>query len=144
MKKMMVCVLCCMVVFLQACQTVTHESVSEIQNGAFKVMVRTQEFNNSGTEFVDVCVANTSSHEFPDKPDKSDQCFLRGYDFGTLSVKWLEPEVIEVSFHVGRVTRFTNSAFAYPSGSVPQAFHTLLCDGCEPAPDYPHPGDLKR
>jgi hypothetical protein len=70
--------------------------VSEVANGTFKVMVRTQEFNNSGTEIVDVCVANVEAHQFP---GKAYQCFLKGYDFGTLSVKWLDPQVIEVSFH---------------------------------------------
>ncbi|HEX4604100.1 MAG TPA: hypothetical protein VH724_08920 [Candidatus Angelobacter sp.] len=39
--------------------------MSEIANGPFKVMVRTQEFNHSGSDIVDVCVANASSHEFP-------------------------------------------------------------------------------
>lgn len=68
--KLRVSLLCCMVILLQSCSTVTRQSVSEIDNGPFKVMVRTQEFNNSGSEIVDVCVANTGSHEFPDHPDK--------------------------------------------------------------------------
>ena len=144
MPKTVICVLFCMVIFLQSCSTITRRSVSEIENGPFKVMVRTQEFNHSGTEIVDICVANTSSHEFPDKPDKTSQCFLKGYDFTALSVKWQRPSVIAVSFHSGRVMHFKNSAFAYPGGPVPEAFHTLLCDGCEPEPKYPHPDDVKR
>jgi hypothetical protein len=134
-----ICVLCCMVIFLQSCRTITRRSVSEIENGPFKVMVRTQEFNHSGSDIVDICVANMSSHEFPDKPDKTSQCFLNGYDFEALSVKWQGPRVIEVSFSSGRVTHFTNSALVSPGGErVPEAFHTLLCDGCEPEPKYPH------
>jgi hypothetical protein len=117
-----------MVIFLQSCRTITHHSVSEIENGPFKVIVRTQEFNNSGSQIVDVCVANTTSREFP---DKTIQCFLKGYDFDGLSVKWQGPTVIEVSFHSGRVTHFTNSALVYPGGPVPEAFHLLLCDGCD-------------
>jgi hypothetical protein len=118
--------------------------MAEIENGPFKVMVRTQEFNHSGTEIVDICVANTSNQEFPDKPEKTSQCFLKGYDFTALSVKWQGPRVIEVSFHSGRVMPFKNSAFASPSGPAPEAFHTLICDGCEPEPKYTHAGDLKR
>lgn len=133
-----------MVIFLQSCSTITSQNVSEIENGPFKVMVRTQEFNHSGSEIVDICVANTSSHEFPDKPDKTSQCFLNGYDFAALSVKWRGPSVIEVSFHSGRVTHFTNYALVSPGGTVSQVFHTLLCDGCEPEPKYPHPGEVKR
>jgi hypothetical protein len=87
MKKIMVCVLSCMLIFLQACQTVTRSSLSETENGPFKVMVRTQEYNHSGSDIVDVCVAKISSHEFPDKPDKTSQCFLNGYDFGSLSIQ---------------------------------------------------------
>ena len=102
--------------------------MSEVKNGAFKVVVRTQEMSPSGTQNVDVCVANASSPGFP---EKKVQCFLSGYDFDGLSVKWKGPQIIEVSFRSGRVSRFTNSAFAYPGGSVPEEFHTLLCDGCE-------------
>jgi len=144
MPKTLIYLLCYMVIFLQSCRTVTRRSVSEIENGPFKVMIRTQEFNHSGSENVDVCVADTSSHEFPDKPDKSSQCFLNGYEFSALSVKWQGPNVIKVSFHSGRVTHFTNTAFAYPGGVVPEQFHTLLCDGCEPEPKYPESGDVKR
>jgi hypothetical protein len=98
----------------------------------FKVMVRTQEFNNSGAEIVDICVADISSQEFP----KGFQCFLKGYDFADLSVKWQDPRVIEVSFRIGRVLQFKNSAFVYPGGPIPEVFHILLCDGCDAASDF--------
>ena len=129
---------------MQSCRTITSRSVSEIENGPFKVMVRTQEFNHSGTEIVDICVANKDSHEFPDKPDMTSQCFLNGYDFSALSVKWQGPDVIAVSFHSGRVSHFTNTAFVYPGGTVPHEFLTLLCDGCEPLPKRPDAGNVKR
>jgi hypothetical protein len=137
-----ICLLCCTVVLLQSCRTVTRQSVSESVNGRFKVMVRTQEFNNSGTEIVDVCVANTSSDKFPDT--ETSQCFLRGYDFANLKVKWDGPSIIEVSFRSGRVTHFKNTAFAYPGGPVPNEFHTLLCDGCDPASKDASMGDVKH
>ncbi|HEX4604099.1 MAG TPA: hypothetical protein VH724_08915 [Candidatus Angelobacter sp.] len=116
--------------------------MSEIVSGPFKVMVRTQEFNNSGTEIVDVCVANASSHEFPDR--KTSQCFLNGYDFSHLSVKWQRESTIEISFHSGRVSHFTNTAFAYPGGPVPHEFYTLLCDGCVPGAKDDHASDAKK
>jgi hypothetical protein len=131
MHKTVICLLCCTVVLLQSCRTVTRQSVSESVNGRFKVMVRTQEFNNSGSDIVDICVANSSDHEFPDT--KTSQCFLNGYDFAGLAIKWDGPSVIEVSFRSGRVAQFTNSALVSPGGPVPVTFHTLLCDGCDPA-----------
>jgi hypothetical protein len=130
-----------MVIFLQSCRTVTHQNVSEIDNGTFKVIVRIQEFNNSGSELVDVCVTNSTSHDFP---DKAFQCFLKGYDFTDLSVKWQGPSAIEIFFRSGRVTHFTNSALAYPSGSTPEKFHVLLCDGCVPGAKNDHASDAKK
>ena len=129
MNKLWICAVCCGLLFFSGCRTVTKQKVSETNNGHFKVMVRSQEFNHSGTENVEICVANAASERFP---DSRLQCFLNGYDFSDLSVKWEGPQVVQVAFRSGRVTRFTNSAFVYPSGPVPVEFHTLLCDGCEP------------
>jgi hypothetical protein len=103
------------------------ETISETQNGSFKVLVRSQEFHHSGIINVDVCVADSSDHEFP-KNEKG-QCFLHGFDFSGLSVKWLSGRDVEVAFDNGRVTTFTNSAFVYPNGPVPVEFHTRLRDG---------------
>jgi hypothetical protein len=126
---------------LRACsKTVTHENISEIENGPFKVMVRTREYNNSGSDIVDICVVETGNHKFPDQPDKTSQCFLNGYDFGALTVKWLDPEVIEVSFHTGLVAHFSNSAVVNREGALPQRFHMVLCDGCGLEQKYPLPG----
>jgi len=116
-----------MVFLLQGCRKVTEQSVSEVKNGNFKVMIRSQEFNNSGSKNIDICVANTSTHAFP---DKKLQCFFNGYDFDGLAVRWQGSQVIEVSFRSGRVTRFSNSATGYSDGGSPEAFHILLCDGC--------------
>ena len=134
MQKLLVFVACCSLILLQSCKRVTEQSFSETPNGAFKVVVRTQEISYSGVRNVDVCVANVSSHGFP---DKKVQCFLHGYDFDGLSVKWQGPRVIEVSFSSGRVSQFTNSALVYPGGTVPEEFHTLLCDGCGSTPGTP-------
>lgn len=127
MQRVLICFVCCSVILLQSCQRITKQTLSETRDGAFKVVVRTQEVSHSGTQNVDVCVASTTSSGFP---NKKVQCFLSGYDFDGLSVKWKGPRVIEVSFTSGRVARFTNSAFVYPGGPVPEEFHTLLCDGC--------------
>ena len=103
------------------------ETISETKNGSFKVLVRSQEFHHSGIINVDVCVADSSDHEFP-KNEKG-QCFLHGFDFSGLSVKWVSGRDVEVAFDSGRVTTFTNSAFVYPNGAVPVEFHTTLRDG---------------
>jgi hypothetical protein len=130
MQMRLMCVLCSMAFLLQGCRKVTEQSFSEVRNGNFKVMIRSQEFNNSGSKNIDICVANISAHGFP---DKRVQCFLNGYDFDGLAVRWQGPQVIQVSFRSGRVSRFTNSAFVYPGGPVPEEFHVVLCDGCETA-----------
>jgi hypothetical protein len=131
MRRLRICTICCLMTLLVSCKGTPVESVTEVQNGAFKILVRSQEFHHSGSVNVDICVANTSSHNFP--PESKSQCFLKGYDFSGLSAKWLGPRVIEVSFSSGRVSHFTNSAFAYPGGPIPEEFHIVLCDGCDTA-----------
>lgn len=105
-----------------------NEAVTEIRNGAFKVLVRSQEFHHSALINVDVCVSDNSSLAFP-KNEKL-QCFLHGYDFSGLSVKWLSQQNVEIAFDCGRVTTFTNTALVYPNGPVPVEFHAILRDGC--------------
>ena len=104
------------------------ETVTEAKNGPYKVLVRSQEFHHSGTINVDVCVADSFNSAFP--KNQNPECFLHGYDFSGLSVKWLSQRDIEIAFDCGRVTTFTNSAFVYPDGPVPVEFHATLRDGC--------------
>jgi len=103
------------------------ETVTEARNGPFKVLVRSQEFHHSGSINVDICVTDSSSLAFP---KSKRQCFLHGYDFSGLSVKWLSQQNIEIAFDCGRVTTFKNSAFVYPNGPVPVEFYAILHDGC--------------
>jgi hypothetical protein len=104
-----------------------NETVTEVRNGPFKVLVRSQEFHHSGSINVDVCVTDSSSLAFP---KSKQQCFLHGFDFSGLSVKWLSQQNIEIAFDCGRVTTFANSAFVYPNGPVPVEFYAILRDGC--------------
>ena len=101
--------------------------MTEVENGPFKVLIRSQEFHHSAIRNIDICVAQTSARKFP--KDKS-QCFLHGFDFSGLSVKWESEREIEISFACGRVTHFTNDAFVYPNGPIPVEFHATLNDGC--------------
>jgi hypothetical protein len=105
-----------------------NETVTEAENGPFKVLIRSQEFHHSGTINVDVCVTESSSRKFPN--NERLQCFLNGYDFSGLSVKWLSQRDIEIAFDCGRVTSFRNSAFVYPNGPIPVEFHATLRDEC--------------
>ena len=105
-----------------------NETIAEVKNGPFKVLIRSQEFHHSGTINVDVCVTETSKSAFP--KNEKQQCFLHGYDFSGLSVKWLSQQNIEIAFECGRVTNFTNSATVYPKGPVPVAFYATLRDMC--------------
>ena len=105
-----------------------NETITETTNGPFKVLIRSQEFHHSGSINVDVCVTDSSGLAFP--KSERPQCFLHGYDFSGLSVKWLSQQNIEIAFDCGRVTTFTNSALVYPNGPVPVEFHAILRDGC--------------
>lgn len=127
MPKSIIPFVCCIVLLLCSCSKVTYKHVQEVKNGPFKVIIRTREFNNSGSYIVDVCVARTSEDSFP---GTKYQCFLNGYDFDGLGVKWLSPDVISVYFRSGRVAYFRNSASVYIHGHISDEFHTLLCDGC--------------
>lgn len=133
MSKLVRCLLCSLMICLQGCRTVTKQTISQVANGPFKVMIRTREYSHSGSYVVDLCVASSGDPQFPEHPGRTSQCFLNGYDFTDLSVRWRGPSVIEVSFDSGIVAHFTNSALASASGSTPVSFHTVLCDGCDPA-----------
>ena len=99
----------------------------ELRNGAFKILVRSQEFRHSGTRNIDICVAETSSRSFP---KSRMQCFFHGFDFSGLSVVWQSPRDIEVSFRSGYLTYFDNVALVLPTGtSAPESFHTTVNDG---------------
>jgi hypothetical protein len=103
------------------------ETVIETKNGPFKVLVRSQEFQHSGIINVDVCVADSSNPAFP--KNEKPQCFLHGFDFSGLSVRWLSGRDIEIAFDSGRVTTFTNYALVYPSCPFPVEFHASLREG---------------
>jgi hypothetical protein len=129
MRGLMICTICCLlIIVLGSCRGKPEESVTEVKNGNYKILIRSQEFHHSGTVIVDVCVANASSREFP---KNKGQCLLHGDDFTALSVKWLSGREIEISFACGRVSFFRNYARVYPSGPVPEEFHAILRDRCE-------------
>ncbi len=123
----MICTVCCLITLLGSCRGTPDESVTEVENGPFKILVRSQEFHKSGIHNVDICVTETSNREFP---KNKLQCFFHGFDFSELSAKWRGQREIEVSFRCGRVTYFTNDAFVYPKGPVPEDFHATLRDEC--------------
>jgi hypothetical protein len=103
------------------------ERVVELRNGAFKILVRSQEFRHSGTRNIDICVAEASSRSFP---KAKMQCFFHGFDFSGLSVAWQSQREIEVSFRSGYLTYFENAVSVLPTGSsVPEGFHTTIRDG---------------
>lgn len=118
---------CLLLAFMLFARGKPNETVTSTQNGPFKVLVRSQEFHHSGTINVDVCVADSTNPAFP---KNKLQCFLHGYDFSGLTVKWQSGHDVEVAFGCGTVTTFTNFAFVYPNGPVPVQFHTTLRDGC--------------
>ena len=127
MHKLAICVLFSLTIILGSCRGRLEEHVTEVQNGPYKVLIRSQEFYHSATVNIDICVAEASSHTFP--TDRG-QCFFDGSDFSGLSARWRPEHEIEVSFESGSVSLFRNYAFVYPKGSAPVEFHTILCDEC--------------
>jgi hypothetical protein len=115
-----------------SCGKPTEENVTEVKNGMYKVDVRSQEFHHSGIRNVDVCVADIASSQFP--TDKG-QCFLHGFDFSGLAVKWVSERNVEISFACGRVSKFSNFAVMSKGRPLPVEFHATLFDECNAAPN---------
>ena len=106
----------------------TESKFTELRNGPFEVETRSQEFNNSGIKNIDVCVADSSEHEFP----KSEiQCVLHGYDIVGYSVNWKSNREIDISFDCGTISQFSNYAVVSPKDSLPVQFHVRLFDKCK-------------
>lgn len=142
MQKQMICtILWCLTVVLGSCSSKPEESVTEVKNGAFKILVRSQEFHHSAIRNIDICVVPISVSKFP--KDET-QCFFHGFDFSSLSVTWRSQQEIEIFFRNGRVSYFRNYAFAYPSGPIPVEFHATLCDGCDAGSKDTVTSDTKR
>jgi hypothetical protein len=120
--------LCCglAAAFLLASCSNPEESVTEVANGPFKLMVRSQEYHHSGIRNVDVCLAEVSAQKFP---SNKSQCFLHGFDFSGLSVGWRTQREIDVRFSTGRVTYFMNYPILTPSGANPIEFHASIHEG---------------
>jgi|HubBroStandDraft_6_1064221.scaffolds.fasta_scaffold333489_2 hypothetical protein len=118
-------------VFLRIIHGKPEESVTEVANGPFKVLIRSQDFHHSATVNIDICVSQSSSRTFP--KDRA-QCFFHGYDFSGLLVRWHSQREIEVSFDSGSLSEFKNYAFVDPKGSLPVEFHITMHD----ERPYPH------
>ncbi len=110
-----------------SCGKPTEENLTEVKNGAYKVDVRSQEFHHSGIRNVDICVTDVASTRFP--TDKR-QCFLHGFDFSELTVKWLSERNVEISFACGRVSKFSSFAVMTNGHRLPVEFHATLNDEC--------------
>jgi hypothetical protein len=115
-----------------SCGKPTEENLTEVKNGAYKVDVRSQEFGHSGIRNVDICVADVTSSRFP---ADTRQCFLHGFDFSGLAVRWSAENNVEISFSCGRVTKFSNFAFIAKNHPVPVEFHATLNDKCNATPN---------
>jgi hypothetical protein len=122
---------CALTILLQGCVGRTDESITETKNGAFKIEVRSQEVHNSGLRNIDACVADASSQGFSTGKAR---CFLHGYDFSGLSIKWQSPQEIDVAYDCGTVSLFRNYAIV-PNDLHPTEFHVTLHENC------PQPGN---
>jgi hypothetical protein len=120
-------VLFCVVISV-GCSNPTEEKITEYKRGEYKVAVRSQEFHHSSLWNVDICVAQVDAQNFPG--DKG-QCFLHGFDFSGLSVRWLSDNDVEIIFECGRVTTFSNFAVIAKNEPLPVEFHAALIEKCD-------------
>jgi hypothetical protein len=131
MQKSLVSAVSLFALVMTSCAKPTAQNMTEVKNGSFKVDIRSQEFHNSGIRNVDICVADAASPGFP--ADRG-QCFLHGFDFSGLRVKWLSERNVEISFSCGRVSKFTNFAIVSKGQSQHVEFHATLNDECNATP----------
>jgi hypothetical protein len=132
MQKLTIVAVCILSLVVLSCGKPTEESLTEVKNGPYKVDVRSQEFHHSGIRNVDVCVADVASNQFP--TDKR-QCFLHGFDFSGLTVRWLSERNVEISFACGRVSKFSNFSVMSGVHPLPVEFHATLNDECNSIPN---------
>ncbi|MBS0455919.1 MAG: hypothetical protein JSS44_01130 [Proteobacteria bacterium] len=109
-----------------ACSIIKTEKFSYVENGAFKVNIRDQEFANSGIHNIDLCVAKAKSRGFQ---QSEAQCFFHGYDISGLKVKWSSPRRIEIFIIDGNISLFRNYAIISNDVPAPIDFHVSLHDG---------------
>jgi hypothetical protein len=131
MQKLTILVACIVSLFMLSCGTTTEENLTEVKNGEYKIDVRSQEFHHSGIRNVDVCVTDIAS-QFPS--DRG-QCFLHGFDFSGLAIRWVSEKNVEISFSCGRVLQFSNFALISKDHPLPVEFHATLHDGCNTTPN---------
>jgi hypothetical protein len=127
MRKLIVFASCCFLLPITACKGKPEETFTDITNGQYKAIIRTQEFHHSGIVNTEVCITHSSDTQFP---SSQLQCFLRGYDFSNLSASWKSPTEIVISFRCGRIGRFSNDPILDSDGTLPQGFYVYLNDAC--------------
>jgi hypothetical protein len=115
-----------------SCGKPTEENLTEVKSGVYKVDIRSQEFHHSGIRNVDICVADITSNQFP---TGEGQCFVHGFDFSGLAMKWVSERNVEISFACGRVSRFSNFAVMSKGRPLPIEFHATLNDECNAVPN---------
>lgn len=120
-------IISCLILALTACQGRPEEHIKEFNGAAFKVTLRTREYNKSAIQNVEVCAARLDDKEFP---SDDGQCFLRGYDFSNLEISWLSPQEAQISFACGRVSSFRNFALVREAGGGMAQVHAKLVDHC--------------
>ena len=125
---------CLLFFFVVSCRKPTQENLEEVKNYSFKAVIRSYEFYHSSLFNADVCVAEANANTFP--TDRG-QCFLHGFDFSGLSVKWRSERDLEISFECGRVTTFSNFALLSEGREVPVEFHATLHETCNETTSMP-------
>lgn len=128
MEKAIAFILCLGLPFLASCSEPTAPVVTEIRNGAYKIVINSQGFSDSGIVNVDVCVVDAAAKKLPS--DRM-QCIFHGFDFNGISAKWVSDEAVEISFNCGRLTQFSNTVQIPVGDGTYREFYARLNDTCK-------------
>lgn len=112
---------------ITACAQDRTETTHVSMDGRYKILIISQEALRSGIRNIDACVLKSSETGIRSS-DRKLQCFLHGYDFSDLTIKWKSASSILVRFRSGRISQFKNYAVV-PDQTNPVEFHIFLDDG---------------
>jgi len=126
--KALIFILCLYLPVLASCSGPTKSTLTEIRNGDSKIVIKSEEFGDSGIINVDVCVVDAAARKLPS--DRG-QCIFHGFDFNKISAKWLSDEAVEISFDCGRLSQFSNTVQIPVGDGTYRQFYAKLNDTCK-------------
>jgi len=110
-----------------ACFNPTHRNVSHLQNGPYDAIIINTEYIHSHQIDTDVCIV---PHANSLRTRSKEQCFLHGYDFSHVDLKWLSSHELSIHTGCGVINSFHNHGLIRRRGDAPLGFRAVLSDDC--------------